>query len=279
MRKDPFEILGIKRGSSEKEIKSAYRNLARKHHPDKNPNDPNATKKFEQIREAYEKALKPDPPQSQHQPHGFGFDTRFSDIFSSFFGENPYSSRVSDIPLDTEINVRISFLDSVKGTRAKIKYDRYVYGGSGYEIKQEEIVVSIPPGIKNGQSLRIKDQGNISLRFGPGNLYVRVLCPHESDEFRRQGNDIYSRLEVDYLTAALGGKVEINTIHGKKKITIPPLCNSDTPVSLKRQGVYCNGQMGNHYAVLNIVTPLQISKEEKKLLEKIKKVRDGKFSS
>lgn len=272
MEKDPFKILGVARGSSEKEIKSAYRKLALKYHPDKNSDDPTAAKKFSEITQAYEHAL--NPPRNQHHQDpfgGFGFDS--NDPFASFFDNAFFGShRFNDIPLDTELNLQISFMDSVKGTSPVIQYDRYVATKQGYQVEGTEIKITIPPGVKNGQTLKIGSCGNISKR-GKGDLYVHIFCSDGNSEFTRRGHDIFSKIQIDYVEAILGSQVEINTIHGKKKINVPPLCNANIPLVLKNQGVHAGGRKGNHFAEFTITIPLQNMSKEMDLIREIRKNR------
>jgi len=275
MSKDPFKILGINRGASEKEIKSAYRKLALKYHPDKNPDDPAAAKKFSEITQAYELAMNPSKQQGHQNPfEGFGFD--INDPFGAFFDSAFFGShRFSDIPLDTEVNLKISFMDSVKGAKRVIRYDRYVIANEGYQVEATEIQVTIPPGIKRGQTLRVTSGGNVSRR-GTGDLYVNVFCPSENGEFVRRGRDILSKIEIDYLDAMLGAPIEINTIHGKKTVDVPPFCNANIPLVLKNQGIHVGGYRGNHFAEFVITIPQNVSPEELQLLRNARKIRKTK---
>jgi len=271
MEKDPFKILGVARGSSEKEIKSAYRKLALKYHPDKNSNDPTATRKFSEITQAYENAL--NPPRDNHQDPFAGFEFDSNDPFASFFDSAFFGShRFNDIPLDTELNLQISFIDSVKGASSIIQYDRYIVTKQGYQVEGAEIKITIPPGVKNGQTLKISSCGNISKR-GRGDLYVHIFCSEGNSEFTRRGNDIFSKIQIDYVDAILGSLVEINTIHGKKKIDVPPLCNANIPLVLKNQGVHSGGRRGNHFAEFTITIPLSNMSKEIDLIREIRKNR------
>ena len=307
-KRDYYEVLGVAKDASEEDIKKAYRKLAKKYHPDMNPGDKEAEAKFKEASEAYA-VLSDDDKRRQYDQFGHaafdgsggfgGFDFSsadfgdiFGDIFGDFFGggrRGPANGPMKGANVRT--SVRITFLEAVFGVEKEITLNFKdpcptcsgtgakpgttpqmcpKCGGTGYVSNTKTIKVSIPAGIDNGQSVRIRDKGEPGVNGGPrGDLLVEVIVePHA--EFMRQDYNIFSTVPISYAVAALGGSVVINTVDGKVIYDVKPGTQTDTRIRLKNKGVPTirNKQIrGDHYVTLVVETPTKLSKEAKELLK------------
>ena len=355
-KRDYYEVLGVGRDADDAAIKKAYRALAKKYHPDMNPGDAEAEKKFKEASEAYavlsdaEKRRKYD--QFGHAAFeggaggagGFGgFDFNgadFSDIFGDIFGDlfgggGRRGGRANNGPMkgsNIRKSIRITFEEAVfgcekeldlvlkdpcstcNGTGAKpgtspetcpkcggkgqVVYTSQSFfgtvqnvqtcpncGGSGKVIKEKctscsgtgftssrkKIQVSIPAGIDNGQSVRIREKGEPGANGGPrGDLLVEVNVSRHPI-FQRQDMHIFSTVPISFAQAALGGDVRVPTVDGDVIYTVKPGTKTDTKVRLKGKGVPSlrNAQVrGDHYVTLVIQTPEKLSAEAKEALRK-----------
>ena len=349
-KRDYYEVLGVERGADDGSIKKAYRQLAKKYHPDMNPGDAEAEKKFKEASEAYAILSDPDKRRQYDQfghsafegggAGGFGgfdfnsadFSDIFGDIFGDFFGGGR-KGRGSNGPMkgaNIRTSVRITFEEAVFGTDKEIELtlkdeckschgsgakpgtspetcqkcggkgqvvftQQSFFGtvrnvqtcpecngtgkvikekcsdchGSGYIANRRKIQVSIPAGIDNGQSVRIRDKGEPGTNGGPrGDLLVEVIVGRHPI-FQRQGYHIYSAVPISYAIAALGGDVVVDTVDGKVIYEVKPGTQTDTKVRLKGKGVPTlrNKEVrGDHYVTLVVQTPEKLSHEAKELL-------------
>lgn len=349
-KRDYYEVLGIDKSADDAAIKKAYRALAKKYHPDMNPGDAEAEKKFKEASEAY--AILSDPEKKkQYDQFGHaafeggagggygGFDfsgADFSDIFGDIFGDffgGGRRGRSSNGPMkgaNIRTSVRITFEEAVFGVDKEIELtlkdecktchgsgakpgtspetcskcggkgqvvftQQSFFGtvrnvqtcpdcngtgkvikekcddchGSGYIANRKKIQVSIPAGIDNGQSVRIRDKGEPGTNGGPrGDLLVEVIVGRHP-MFQRQDYDIYSTVPVSYAVAALGGDVVVDTVDGKVLYEVKAGTQTDTRVRLKGKGVPSlrNKEVrGDHYVTLVVQTPEKLSSEAKELL-------------
>ncbi len=303
MHKDYYKILGIPRNATQEEIKKAYRRLVLKYHPDRNKTK-EAEEKFKEINEAY--AVLGDPEKrrqydamgaaSFHQQYstedifrnfdvgdlfkdlGFSTDDLFSFLFGhkrgvsghfryhtgSFGYEHPRSSPVKGPDLIYEM--AISLEEAAKGGEKTIAYER-----SG---KQEKIVVRIPPGVKDGQKLRLAGKGE----FGPtglaGDLYIKIrLMPHPI--FKREGDDLYIDKTITFSQAALGTKVHVPTLEGKTlEVKIPPGTQSHTKLRLRGHGMprLRAGGRGDLFVRVIVQIPRYLTEEQRRLIEELAKL-------
>lgn len=349
-KRDYYEVLGIGKDADEAAIKKAYRVLAKKYHPDMNPGDAEAEKKFKEASEAYAVLSDPEKRQKYDQfghaafdggaggAGGFGgFDfsgADFSDIFGDLFGGGRRGGR-SNGPMrgaNVRKSIRITFEEAVFGCekeldlilkdpcetcngtgakpgtspetcpkcggRGQVVYTSQSFfgtvqnvqtcpncGGSGKVIKEKcskcagsgcianrkKIKVSIPAGIDNGQSVRIRDKGEPGVNGGPrGDLLVEVnVSAHPS--LKRQDIHIFSTHPISFAVAALGGDIRIPTVDGDVIYNVKPGTKTDTKVRLKGKGVPSlrNPQArGDHYVTLEIQTPERLSSEAKEALRR-----------
>jgi curved DNA-binding protein len=293
--RDYYEVLGVPRDASESDIRKAYRALARKYHPDVNQ-DSDAKGRFAEISEAYE-VLRDKDKRARYDrlganwkagedvssSSGFGFDPggaggfgngdvrvefgeggQFSDFFSGLFGErrsrrgggfDGFSMRGSDQEAVLELTLE----------EAAVGGSRRISLGDGRDFE-----VSIPRGVRDGQRIRLSGVGEPGAGGGPaGDLYLRVrLLPHR--RFRLEGRDLYVDLPVAPWEAALGAAVEVPTLRGTAKVTVPPGSSSGRRLRLRGQGMPGPGsEAGDLYAVVKIVLPKKLTSEERKAFERL----------
>ena len=354
-KRDYYEVLGVSKDADDAAIKKAYRALAKKYHPDMNPGDQEAEKKFKEASEAYAVLSDADKRRQYDQfghaafeggaggAGGFGgfdfsgadFSDIFGDIFGDLFGGSRRGGRAGNGPMkgaNIRKSIRITFEEAVFGCekeldlilkdpcedchgtgakpgtspetcpkcggRGQVVYTSQSFfgtvqnvqtcptcGGSGKVIKEKcpkcagtgytsskkRIKVSIPAGIDNGQSVRIRDKGEPGVNGGPrGDLLVEVNVSHHP-LFQRQDVHIFSTVPISFAVATLGGDVRIKTVDGDVLYTVKPGTKTDTKVRLKGKGVPSlrNSQVrGDHYVTLVIQTPERLSAEAKEALRR-----------
>ncbi len=353
-KRDYYEVLGVGRDADEATLKKAYRNVAKKYHPDMNPGDKEAEKKFKEASEAY--AVLSDAEKRRQYDQfghaafeggagggGFGgfdfggadFSDIFGDIFGDLFGGGRRSSRTNQGPMkgmNIRKGVRITFEEAVFGCEKELEVvlkdpcpkcngtgakpgtspetcskcggkGQVVFtqqslfgmvqnvqtcpdchgsgkvirdkcpdcGGTGFISNKKKISVSIPAGIDNGQSVRIREKGEPGVNGGPrGDLLVEVAVSRHPI-FQRQDMHIFSTAPISFAQAALGADVKIKTVDGEVIYTVKPGTKTDTKVRLRGKGVPSvrNAQIrGDHYVTLVIQTPEKLSQEAKEALRK-----------
>ena len=363
-KRDYYEVLGVDRGADEATIKKAYRQLAKKYHPDMNPGDKEAEKKFKEASEAYA-VLSDAEKRRQYDQFGHaafeqggggaggfgGFDFNggdmgdiFGDIFGDLFGGGR-SRRANNGPMkgaNVRTAVRITFEEAVfgcekqldlnlkdecttcHGTGAKpgtspetcpkcggkgqiVYTQQSLFGtvrnvqtcpdcngsgkivkekcadchGSGYITKRKKIAVTIPAGIDNGQSIRIREKGDPGVNGGPrGDLLVEVQVERHPI-FQRQDMNIYSTAPVTFAQAALGGQIHITTVDGDMAYDIKPGTQTDTKIRLKGKGVPSlrnKNIRGDHYVTLVVQVPTKLNEEAKEYLRKYDEAVNGKIN-
>jgi curved DNA-binding protein len=288
---DYYKLLGVSKSSSLKEIKNAYRKLARKYHPDLNPNDKDAKKKFQEINEAHEVLSDPvkrkkydqygkdwnnsdqfEKQRQQWQQHSEQGRTRgtdsqsfndFSDFFESMFGEG-FGARRGRQPKyrgeDYTAELQLDLIDAYKTHQQTLN------------VNDKKIRITVPAGIENGQTIKISGHGGKGINGGPdGDLYITFSIKNNPD-FKRMGNDLYTTVDIDLYTAVLGGELTIETLSGKVKLKIKPETQNGTRVKLKGKGfpVYKNpGQFGDLYLTYSIKIPTNLTDRHKKLFTQL----------
>ncbi|MEP7094090.1 MAG: J domain-containing protein [Flavobacterium sp.] len=293
---DYYKTLEITKSATEAEIKKAYRKLARKYHPDLNPNDKEAEKKFKEINEAnevlsnpenrkkydkygkdwkhadeFEKAgYNPNQQQSSRQQSSQDYTdfsgSDFSDFFNSMYGSER-SSRNQSKYRGQDFNAELE-LDLVSA---------YTTHKQSLTVNGKNIRITIPAGVENEQVIKIPGHGGPGVNGGPnGDLYLTFLIANNSD-FKREGNNLYADIQLDLYTAILGGEIYINTFDGKVKIKVLPETQTGTKVKLKGKGfpVYKKeNQFGDLYVTYTLKIPTKLSVKEKELFEELAKIRN-----
>lgn len=358
-KRDYYEVLGVDRGADEATIKKAYRQLAKKYHPDMNPGDAEAEKKFKEASEAY--AILSDPQKkAQYDQFGHaafeqgggsgfgGFDFNgadmgdiFGDIFGDLFGGGARTRRANNGPMkgaNLRTSVRITFEEAVFGCEKQIELNlkdectschgtgakpgtspetcskcggkgqvvftqQSLFGtvrnvqtcpdcggtgkvvkekctqchGSGYTSSRKKIAVTIPAGIDDGQSIRIREKGEPGINGGPrGDLLVEVNVMRHPI-FQRQDMNIFSTAPITFAQAALGGEVRISTVDGDVLYDVKPGTQTDTKVRLKGKGVPSlrnKSVRGDHYVTLVVQVPTKLNEEAKEALRKFDEASD-----
>jgi len=289
---DYYKILGIDKKASEKDIKNAYRKLARKYHPDLHPNDKEAKAKFQQINEANEVLSDPekrkkydeygkdwkhaDEYQKSNQQKqssrsrrtqysNFEEDEGFSDFFESMFGGFGGSARGRQVKYrgeDYTAELQLSLIEAFETHKRTLT------------INGKNIRITIPAGIENGQTIKIANHGGEGINGGPnGDLYITFLIS-DHPKFKRLGNNLYTTVDLNLYTAVLGGEIIIETLTGKVKLNIKPETQNGTKVKLSGKGfpVYKKpDEFGDLYVTFEIKIPTNLNQHQKDLFVQLSK--------
>jgi DnaJ-class molecular chaperone len=290
-KKDYYEILGIPKNATDKQIKAAYRKLARKYHPDHNPGNKGAEDKFKEVAEA--SAVLSDPEkrakydQRGHEAFGpefdpfagTGFDFRnmgaidINDLFEMLGGGGRARSGRTRATRgqDLETEIRLPFLDAVMGSTFELNLPRRGPGGTRTE---ERVKVRIPPGIDEGGRVRLPGKGDAGANGGPaGDMYLVVRVePHPM--VRREGRDLYVDVPVTISRAALGGTIVVPTPDGTSTISLPAGTRSGQRMRLRGKGIPATSAApaGDLFAVIQIVPPKSLDARSRQLLEELDKL-------
>jgi len=290
---DYYKALGVDKNATQEDIKKAYRKLARKHHPDLNPNDKEAHKKFQQLNEANEVLSDPEKRkkydqygkdwqhaeqfeqarQSQQQRHGnekFSGDfseREFSDFFSSMFGDTGgggFRQRQTKFRgEDHHAELHLNLTDVYKTQQQVLT------------VNNKSIRITIPAGVENGQKIKIKGHGGPGINGGPnGDLYISFQIINNT-KFRRDGNDLHTIVDLDLYTAVLGGEIILDTLDGKVKLKVKPETQNGSKIKLKGKGfpVYKKeGEFGDLVITFQIKTPTNLTDKQKELFEQLSKL-------
>ena len=295
--KDYYKVLGVERSATQDEIKKAYRKLAVKYHPDKNPGDKAAEEKFKEISEAYQVLGNEDSRKKydelganwkQYENMGYGgqgfqgFEgfqgfggSGFSDFFDAFFGGNGGGFEFSNI--GGFGGGRRSRTRAMKGQDLDASIDltlREAYSGSQriINIGHETIKISIKPGVKSGQTLRVKGKGNPGINGGENGDLLMKINILQDPVYQRDGDDLVRTVNVDVYTAILGGKVEIDTMKGTVNVPIKPQTQNGNVLRLKGLGMPHYGKEGSGALLLKVqlVLPNHFSDKEIDLIRQAK---------
>lgn len=283
---DYYKVLGLSKTATADEIKAAYRKLARKYHPDLNPNDKAAKEKFQQLNEANEVLSDPEKRRKYDQygkdfkhvdesagargaysgggPFTYsGGDEDFSDFFRSMFegragagGGGHAKFRGQDIAAELRLDLKQAFTAH-----------QQVFSIGGKQIR-----VTIPAGVENGQTLALAGQGGQGFNGGPaGDLYITFAIA-EDPQFKRLGADLYTTVELDLYTAILGGEIVVQTMDGSVKLKVAPETQNDAKVKLKGKGFPVfkkDGTFGDLYVTYKVKLPTNLTERQKELFSEL----------
>jgi curved DNA-binding protein len=294
---DYYKVLEVQKNASTEDIKKAYRKLARKYHPDVNPNNQDAHKKFQQINEANEVLSDPEKRKKYDQygekygkdwQHGEEFEKAraqqrysnagdqtfqgnfggedFSDFFESLFGRSETRSRSQSKfrGQDYEAELQLTLREAYETHQRTIT------------VNGKNIRITIAAGIENGQKIRLKGHGAPGTNGGPnGDLYITFRIEDDA-RFKRLGNDLYTTAEIDLYAAVLGGGITIDTMSGQLKLKIAAGTQNGSKVRVKGKGfpVYKqDGQFGDLYITYHVKIPTQLTEKEKELFTELSKLK------
>ena len=297
---DYYKILGVNKDASQEAIKKAYKKLARKHHPDLNPNDPDAQRRFQEINEANEVLSDPEKRkkydqygenwkhaeefEKQRQQYGqyqgqagagsgggfwssgggFSGDGEFSDFFESLFGaQGRRRTRSTGLRgQDYNAELQLSLRDAAETHKQVLT------------VNNKKIRITIPAGVEDGQTIKLSGQGGPGANGGPaGDLYITFVIP-EDPVYKREGNNLYRTAPLDLYTAVLGGEQVVETLGGKVKLKVKPETQNNTKVRLRGKGfpVYKQeGQYGDLIVTLSVKIPTDLSDKQKELFRELQR--------
>lgn len=364
-KRDYYEVLGIGRDASESEIKSAYRKLALKYHPDRNPNNPEAEEKFKEASEAYEVLIDPEKRATYDRfghagiegnfsrggfqwsdfTHATDFEDIFGDLFSTFFGGGRRAQRRSAGPpagRDLKITLELTLEEIATGVEKKINLNRLqrceacggsgaapdsakepcstcggvgqvqqvmrsffgqtvtvttcpTCGGEGMLIGrpcrvcrgegrvrgQVTLTVRIPPGVRSGNYIPLRGQGEVGPRGGPAGDCLVFIEEKKHPHFTRDGNDVIYQLPITFSQAALGEEVQVPTLTGKTKMRIPPGTQSGQVFRLRGKGIPdIDGRgVGDQLVQVAVWTPQELSGRERELFEELARLEKKRAAS
>lgn len=310
---DYYNILGVSKTATQDEIRTAYRKLARKHHPDLNPNDKEANKRFQQINEAnevlsdaekrkkydqygkdwqhaeaFEKAQQSAGADRQSRAKGDfggggfsrgfgGFGNagagadgdddggEFSDFFESMFGRSARGGNGAYRGQDYQAELHLGLADAANTHQQVLT------------VNGKNIRITIPAGVENGQTIKLKGHGAPGSNGGPdGDLFITFIVA-EDPRWRRDGNDLHAKATPDLYTAMLGGEIFVDTLQGKVKLKIKPETANGTSLRLKGKGfpIYKKeGQHGDLFVTVEIQLPSNLNEKEKELFQELQKLRE-----
>ena len=285
---DYYKILGLDKNATPDDIKKAYRKLARKHHPDMNPNNKEANKTFQELNEAnevlsdpekrkkydqygkdwqhadqFEKAGRPGGFSSAQRENPFGDSGQggnFSDFFESMFGGSSAQSRAKYRGQDYHADMQLGLTDA------------YTTHKQTFTVNGKNIRITVPAGVENGQAIKIKGHGGKGVNGGPeGDLYITFSISDHPD-FTRQGNDLYTTVDLPLYTAVLGGEITVETLGGKVKLKVPAGTQNGTKMRLKGKGypVYkSEDKFGDLFITWSIVIPTKLTTRQKELFTEL----------
>ncbi|MEZ0129556.1 DnaJ C-terminal domain-containing protein [Flavobacterium sp. LBUM151] len=292
---DYYKVLEISKTANKADIKKAYRKLARKHHPDLNPNDKQAEKKFKEINEAnevlgneenrkkYDKYGEDWKQAEEFEKSGYNTNDRqssarqyqegssegdFSQFFQSMYGNgNSQRSNTSKFRGE-DLNAKIHL--TLK--------EAYSTHKQTITVNHKNIRITIPAGVENGQTIKIPGHGSTGINAGPnGDLFI-TFSINDNADFKREDNNLYTNTELDLFTAVLGGEITINTFDTKVKLKVPAGTQTGTRIKLKGKGfpIYKNeNHFGDLYITYILKTPVNLTEKQKELFVELSELSNS----
>ncbi|OUO49924.1 molecular chaperone DnaJ [Parabacteroides sp. An277] len=292
---DYYNILGVSKDASQEDIKKAFKKLARKYHPDLNPNDPDAHRKFQEINEANEVLSDPEKRKKYDE---YGENWKHADEFeaqrqqANSQGGGFHTSFWSSSDGEADAGEFSDFFESLFGSRrGSGRRQAYGYRGQDYTaelhltlqeaaethkqvltVNGKNLRITVPAGVANGQTIKLAGQGGAGMNGGPaGDLYITFVIPDDA-RFKRKGDDLYETVPIDLYTAVLGGEQIVETLNGKVKLKVQPGTQNQTKVRLKGKGfpVYKQeGVFGDLILTYTVTIPTNLSEQQKNLFRQI----------
>ncbi|MBY6196380.1 DnaJ C-terminal domain-containing protein [Vibrio hangzhouensis] len=296
-KRDYYNVLGVSKGASKKDIKKAYKKLAMKHHPDKNSGDTTAEEKFKEVKEAYE-VLTDKEKRSQYDQfghaafedggfggHGSHSSSGFEDIFGNAFrqhgggfggggfgGFGGFEDIFSQAKgsrgrpqkgQDQEYTLTVDLIETIQGAKKTVELP--ING------EQKKINVKIPAGIKDGEKIRYSGKGGQSINGGPAGDLLLSIATRPHAHLKRDENDLICNVKIDMVTAALGGEAEVNVLGSRFKLKIPAGTQTGRKFKITGKGVTSRkGETGNLLVKIQVETPTNLTEKQRDLLEQFK---------
>lgn len=303
--KDYYNLLGVAKGASQDEVSKAFKKLARKYHPDLNPNNPEAESKFKEINEAYEVLKDPEkrklydslgpgwkdgqnfqPPPGfenfQFRSGGFGGDG-FSDFFETIFGGagvggsqfggESFGRTMRARGRDAEVRLTLSLEEAYRGGRKSVTLQEQVRGADGMpRLQHKTLDVNIPSGVKDGAKIRLSGQGSPGRGGGPaGDLLLQVSL-EDHPLFRLEGVNVVHDLRLAPWEAVLGCTVRVPTLDGPVDMTIPAGVSSGQKLRLAGKGLGKGASQGDQFVRIVIRSPRSLSDREQELWQELAQI-------
>lgn len=287
---DYYKVLGIDKNATDEDIKKAYRKLARKLHPDLNPNDKEAHKKFQEINEANEVLSDPEKRKKYDQ---YGKDCKHAEQFEQQRKSRPTGGQDYEQYYSGSDEDFSSFFESMfggGGKRSQSKFRGQDYNATftlglndimqthqqTFTVNNKNVRITIPAGVENGQVIKLKGYGAPGVNGGPaGDLYITFeITPHPV--FKRTGNDLHTTVTIDLYTAILGGEVIVDTLAGKVKLKVNPETQNGAKIKLKGKGVpvyKTAGEAGDLYITYEVKLPTNLTAKQKELFTTLSQLK------
>lgn len=293
---DYYNILGVSKDASQEDIKKAFKKLARKYHPDLNPNDPEAHRKFQKINEANEVLSDPEKRKKYDE---YGENWKHADEYEAQqqqYSRNNGSNgsfHTSFWSSDGDVNGSgfSDFFEQMFGSHRKGRDGQYGYRGQDYTaelhlsltdaaethkqiltVNGKKLRITVPAGVADGQTIKLAGQGGEGANGGPaGDLYITFIIDNNT-RFKREGDDLYTTVPLDLYTALLGGEVIVDTLNGKVKLKVQEGTQNGSKIRLRGKGfpVYKqDGAFGDLIITYNITIPTNLTDKQKDLLRQI----------